>query len=223
MEGGFSMSLDTVNRVMPSASVTPTTAVSDAGKNLQNQIMSKEQNLSKISNDASLDAREKAKKRQELQREIEELNRKLELMRIRQEENEKSAKAKAAKTDVLKEESVKQTDDKEVSDAITENEISKPHPEAITVDDVKNILSSNLILQDELIQQNVSINRETTERIMQSEIRQDALYGNDTAAQKEELYNTITKNDFLIESVNNGPENTSQLNNQRIKISITEY
>ena len=222
MKGGLYMPLDTVNRVMPTSSIAPTSGASDASKNLQNQIMSKEQNLSKISNDTTLDAREKAKKRQELQREIEELNRKLELMRIRQEENEKAAKAKAARADVLKEESVKQTEDKEVSDAITENEISNPHPETITVDDVKSILSSNLILQDELIQQKVNVGRETTERIMQSEIHQDALYGNDTAAQKEELYNTITKDDFLIEAVNNGPENTAQIGSQRIKISITE-
>ncbi len=222
MKGGLFMPLDTVNRVMPASSPAPTSGASDASKNLQNQIISKEQNLSKISNDTSLDAREKAKKRQELQREIEELNRKLELMRIRQEENEKAAKAKAARADVLKEESVKQIDDKEVSDAITESKISKPHPEAITVDDMKNILSSNLILQDELIQQQVSVGRETTERIMQSEIRQDALYGNDTEAQKEELYSTITKDDFLIEAVNNGPKNTAQIENQRIKISITE-
>ena len=216
------MPLDTVNRVMAPSSVTPVAGASDASKNLQNQIMSKEQNLSKISNDASLDAREKAKKRQELQREIEELNRKLELMRIRQEENEKSAKAKIAKADVLKESSVEQNDDKKTSDISKESEPSKPLPETITVDDMKNILSTNLILQDELIQRNVDTDRETTERIMQSEIRQDALYGNDTAEQKEELYNTITKNDFLIEAVNNDSAASTQLNNQRIKISITE-
>lgn len=216
------MPLDTVNRVMAPSSVTPVAGASDASKNLQNQIMSKEQNLSKISNDASLDAREKAKKRQELQREIEELNRKLELMRIRQEENEKSAKAKIAKADVLKESSVEQNDDKKTSDISKESEPSKPLPETITVDDMKNILSTNLILQDELIQRNVDTDRETTERIMQSEIRQDALYGNDTAEQKEELYNTITKNDFLIEAVNNDSAVATQLNNQRIKISITE-
>ena len=92
------MSLESINRVMPA---TPVTSTSDASKNLQNQLMSKEQNLSQISNDASLDAREKAKKQQELQREIEELNRKLELMRIRQEENEKSARAKAGITEKL--------------------------------------------------------------------------------------------------------------------------
>lgn len=216
------MSLDTVNRVMPSTSVALTTTVSDAGKNLQNQIMSKEQNLSKISNDASLDAREKAKKRQELQREIEELNRKLELMRIRQEENEKSAKAKAAKTDALKEQTLKPSESEEASINSASKEVSEPLPDTITVDDMKGILSSNLILQDELIQQNTNFNRETTERIMKSEIRQDALYGNDTAAKKEELYKTITKDDFLIEAVNNDSATAAQLGNQHIKISITE-
>lgn len=216
------MPLDTVNRVMPSASSTSITGSSDASKNLQNQIMSKEQNLSKISNDASLDAKEKAKKRQELQREIEELNRKLELIRIRQEENEKAAKAKAAKADMIKEQSSVNSDDNERADIYAEAKVSKPFPDKADIDAIKNVLSSNLILQDELIQQNISTDKENTTRIMQSEIRQDALYGNDTTKQKEEMYNTITKDDFLIEAVDNNSATIAQAGNQRIKISITD-
>lgn len=216
------MPLDTVNRVMPSASSTSITGSSDASKNLQNQIMSKEQNLSKISNDASLDAKEKAKKRQELQREIEELNRKLELIRIRQEENEKAAKAKAAKADMIKEQSSVNSDDNERADIYAEAKVSKPVPDKADIDAIKNVLSSNLILQDELIQQNISTDKENTTRIMQSEIRQDVLYGNDTAKQKEDMYNTITKDDFLIEAVDNNSATVAQTGNQRIKISITD-
>ena len=216
------MPLDTVNRVMPSASSTSITGSSDASKNLQNQIMSKEQNLSKISNDASLDAREKAKKRQELQREIEELNRKLELIRIRQEENEKAAKAKAAKADMIKEQSSVNSDDNERADIYAEAKVSKPVPDKADIDAIKNVLSSNLILQDELIQQNISTDKENTTRIMQSEIRQDVLYGNDTAKQKEDMYNTITIDDFLIEAVDNNSATVAQTGNQRIKISITD-
>ena len=216
------MPLDTVNRVMPSASSTSITGSSDASKNLQNQIMSKEQNLSKISNDASLDAREKAKKRQELQREIEELNRKLELIRIRQEENEKAAKAKAAKADMIKEQSSVNSDDNERADIYAEAKVSKPVPDKADIDAIKNVLSSNLILQDELIQQNISTDKANTTRIMQSEIRQDVLYGNDTAKQKEDMYNTITIDDFLIEAVDNNSTTIAQSGNQRIKISITD-
>lgn len=216
------MPLDTVNRVMPSASATSITGASDASKNLQNQITSKEQNLSKISNDASLDAREKAKKRQELQREIEELNRKLELMRIRQEENEKSAKAKAAKADMIQEQSSVNSDDNERADIYAEDKVSKSFPDKADIDAIKSVLTSNLILQDELIQQNISTDKENTTRIMQSEIRQDVLYGNDTAKQKEDMYNTITKDDFLIEAVDNNSATVAQTGNQRIKISITD-
>lgn len=216
------MPLDTVNRVMPSASSTSITGSSDASKNLQNQIMSKEQNLSKISNDASLDAKEKAKKRQELQREIEELNRKLELIRIRQEENEKAAKAKATKADMIKEQSSVNSDDNERADIYAEDKVSKPVLDKADIDAIKNVLSSNLILQDELIQQNISTDKENTTRIMQSEIRQDVLYGNDTAKQKEDMYNTITKDDFLIEAVDNNSATVAQTGNQRIKISITD-
>ena len=216
------MPLDTVNRVMPSASSTSITGSSDASKNLQNQIMSKEQNLSKISNDASLDAKEKAKKRQELQREIEELNRKLELMRIRQEENEKAAKAKAAKADMIKEQSSLNSDNNERADIYAEEKVSKSFPDKADIDAIKSVLTSNLILQDELIQQNISTDKENTTRIMQSEIRQDALYGNDTAKQKEDMYNTITKDDFLIEAVDNNSATIAQSGNQRIKISITD-
>lgn len=216
------MPLDTVNRVMPASAVASTSGSSDASKNLQNQIMSKEQNLSKISNDASLDAREKAKKRQELQREIEELNRKLELMRIRQEENEKAAKAKAAKADMIKEQSSLNSDDNERADIYAEDKVSKSFPDKTDIDVIKSVLTSNLILQDELIQQNISTDEENITRIMQSEIRQDALYGNDTANQKEEMYNTITKDDFLIEAVDNNSTTIAQSGNQRIKISITD-
>ena len=57
---------------------------------------------------------------------------------------------------------------------------------------------------------------------MQSEIRQDVLYGNDTDKQKEDMYNTITKDDFLIEAVDNNSATVAQTGNQRIKISITD-
>ena len=213
------MSLENINRVMPA---TPVTGVSDTSKNLQNQLLSKEQNLSKISNDASLDAKEKAKKRQELQREIEELNRKLELMRIRQEKNEKKSKAQSAKADMIKEQSSTSTNEDESSNISTESELSKKPIDSANFDAIKNALSSNLILQDVLIQQNESTTKESTERVIQSEIRQDAIYGSDTAKQKEDMYNTITKEDFLIESINNDSENATQIGNQRIKISFTD-
>ena len=216
------MPLDTVNRVMPASAVASTSGASDASKNIQNQIMSKEQNLSKLSNDTSLDAREKARKRQELQREIEELNRKLELMRIRQEENEKAAKSKAAKADMIKEQSSVNSDDDERADIYAEDKVSKSFLDKADIDAIKSVLTSNLILQDELIQQNISTDKENTTRIMQSEIRQDALYGNDTAKQKEDMYNTIEKDDFLIEAVDNNSTTIAQSGNQRIKISITD-
>ena len=215
------MQLESINRIVPSA---PVSGTSDSGRNLQNQLISKEQNLSQISNDTSLDAREKAKRRQELQREIEELNRKLELMRIRQEEKEKSVKAKDTKTEMVKEQTSADNDKR--TDFFTEDTTSKPLDDTTDIDLLKdvtaNILSSNLILQDELMKQSVNTKTENTQRIIQAEIRQDALYGNDTAQQKEEMYDTITRNDFLIETVNNEQDNTTHNGHQRIKLSITD-
>lgn len=217
------MQLESINRIVPSA---PVSGTSDSGRNLQNQLISKEQNLSQISNDASLDAREKAKRRLELQREIEELNRKLELMRIRQEEKEKSAKAKDTKSEIIKEQLSADTDNNKQTEFSQNDKTSKPLHDTKDIDVMKdvttNILSSNLILQDELMQQSVNMKTNNTKRIIQSEIRQDALYGNDTAEQKEEMYDTITKNDFLIETVNNEQNNTTHNGHQRIKLSITD-
>ena len=88
------MAIEKISRVNSITAPTSMSNVASASKNLQSQLLIKQQNLKKLSTNADLSTEEKEKQRRELQKEIEELKRKLEQMRLKQEETEKAKEAK---------------------------------------------------------------------------------------------------------------------------------
>lgn len=180
-----------IGKIEPIRSTTPSTAVSSvasASKNLQNQILMKQQNLKKLSTDSSLSIDEKEKQRQELQKEIEELKRKLEQMRLKQEETKKAEEAKEQKDIEIKEASETQTEKQENHDSAVEaSEEHKRETVELSANEVQKMLDTNFVLKEEMVQQGAAYDRENTVRVLSSEIKQDELYGTDTSAKEERL------------------------------------
>lgn len=210
-----------IGKVSQINSVTPTNAVSsitNRTKNIQNQIMSKEQNLNRLSTDSQLSMEEKAKKRQELQKEIAELNRKLELMRAEQEEAEKKAEMKKEQEELLKEESLEKTSDSKASGDPSKTEKDKTKQEDLSIQDVQKMLSTNMTLRNDLIENSANYDKENTVRVLKAEIKLDELHGADTKSKKEELSELREKENFWIQAKY---EQNEEATRRAVQMSIT--
>lgn len=195
------MAIGKIERI---SSVTPSTSVSsvnNASKNLQNQLLLKQQDLKKLSTDSNLSIDEKEKLRQQLQKEIEELKRKLEQMRLKQEETEKAEEAKQKKEVELEKTSKTQEEKEETNaTAVLKSEEDKKEAIELSVDEVQKMLDTKLFLKDEMVQQGVEYDKKNTVRILSSEIKQDEIHGSDTSSKKEELKELQEKENFWMDA-----------------------
>ena len=217
------MSIEKITRIN---SVTPTNAVSSVtnrSKNIQNQIQLKEQHLNRLSNDSKLSTQEKEQKRQELQKEIEELNRKLELMRQEQKEAEQKAEQKrqteeAAKSDLQKTETSKTetskmesskvesshtqaAQDKNTDSASSSNtEQNKTQAKKVALKDAQQLLNSNRTLREYMIETSTDFDKQNRVRILRSEVKLDSLRGVQNKAKQEHLDDLTHKENFWIQT-----------------------
>lgn len=185
---------------------TVTTADSES-KNLENQIASKEQRLSRLSSDAEMTAEEKAKERQEVQKQIEELNRKLKQLQLEQKEKAEEAAAEQKKKAALQEEMLKDSDKK----AVEEEETAKyqeERKEIITppVENIQKVLAADSVVQQNRVQESVAGRKDGRENVLEAEIKSDEIYGSDTTAKREELSASRRKDSLEIE-VKEQPKN----------------
>ena len=164
-------------------------------KNIQTQITTKKQHLDSLSTDTKLSAEEKEKKRRELQKEIAELNRKLELMRMKQEEEKKKAVKKQEQKAVINEQNVEKSS-KENKPEASEKSVDKVKPSKISVEEVQQMLSAEHLVQKEQIQNTVDVRTESTVNVLEAEIIQDELYGKDTTVKEEEVIAISQKGNF---------------------------
>lgn len=188
------------------SNITPPKAVSNitnASKTLQSQLQMKQQTLKKLSSDSSLSIDEKEKQRQELQKEIEALEHKLEQMRLKQEEEKKAEQAKQ-KEEVALEEVTKEEEEKENNEttAIKDNEKKKAEIKELSVDEVHKMLDKNLQLKEEMVQQGVEYDQQNTVRVLSSEIRQNELLGTNTETKEAQLEEMQKKENFWLDAKN---------------------
>lgn len=211
----------TLNKVNPATAPTPaTTSASESkSKTLQSEITRKQQHMKKLSSDSSMTATEIEQKRRELKKEIDELNRKLELMRQEQkEQDEKAAKErleKAAKQEKLHE----QSDAKKVAEVANEATDSakestkhtnikkqdtdtrilpqeKKEPISMSAKEIHEMLSAENLVQKERVQEVVDAQMESKVHVLESEIKQDKAYGSDTSAKEAEIDTIQQKENF---------------------------
>ena len=196
--------IERINNTTPTSNVT---SVSSASKNLQNQLLMKQQNLKKLSTDSNLSVDEREKQRMELQKEIEELKRKLEQMRLKQEEQEKSKAAEEKREiDLEKAEESKEEKEENNTSAVEKNEEHKKEVVELSANEVQKILDTNLFLKEEMVQQGVEYDHQNTVRILSSEIEQDELHGSDTTSKEEQLDELQRKENYWMDAKNKNQE-----------------
>lgn len=197
------MAIGRIERINPTTPSTAVSSVTSASKNLQNQILMKQQNLKKLSTDSNLSIDEKEKQRQKLQKEIEELKRKLEQMRLKQEETKKEEEAKQQKEVELEKASETKTEKEEnYTFAVDKSVEHKQETMELSADEVQKILDTNLFLKEEMVQQGVDYDKKNTVRVRSSEIKQDELHGLDTTEKEEELKELQEKENFWADAKN---------------------
>ena len=181
-------------------------------RTIQTQINSKQQHMKKISSDDTITATEKEEKRRQLQKEIDELNRKLELKKQEQEEKAKEAtrkqeqeamqKAEFLKEDTLKKISTSDHEQKKLDSEQKpkENDVKpeKKEPEHVDmpVKEIQKMLSAEYLVQKEQMQKQVDTKADNTIQVVKSEIAQDQRYGSDTTKKESELETLQQKQNF---------------------------
>ena len=156
----------------PNAAQFTVSPIDTETKNIQNQITTKTQSLNRLSADSKLSEEEKAKERQELQKQIAELNRKLRMLRLEKEEEAKKAQEKQ----------------KEKMKAIN-----------VPPQELQKFFEAGTQLQKERIQLTIQQENETAVNLLEAEIQSDKLYGSDTTAKEEKLHSMIKKKPIEID------------------------
>lgn len=187
-------------------------------KSIQNQITGKQQNLNRLSSDSEMSAEEKAKERQEIQKQIAELNRKLRMLRMEKKEEAKESEKEQEQKIALKDERTEEvTEDESAKGIETQQEKPNSLPQ-----NIQKMLESGTLLQKERIQQTTDHKKELTEEILETEIKLDELYGTDTSAKREQL-SSLMKKDFFDYEIDEKEDAQPLLGkNSKTKIIIKE-
>lgn len=220
-----------INSINPNNPVSNTissalTATDAETKNIQDQITSKNQSLNRLSSDSKMSAEEKAKERQEIQKQIAELNRKLRMLRMEKKEEakqaEKKQKQKADLAEDQAKELTKEDSSKILSSEAPTEETVEEQIEKINIppQSVQKILESGTLLQKERIQENVSQDREATKNILEAEIKSDKLYGSDTTAKREKLSSLIREKPIELKTTEQQEQQKISQKKAAVKIVI---
>ena len=161
-------------------------------KSIQNQITGKQQSLNRLSSDSEMSAEEKAKERQEIQKQIAELNRKLRMLRMEKKEEVKESEKEQEQKAALKDEQIEEVSQNESAKSIKEQQ-EKPNSLS---QNIQKMLEVGTLLQKERVQQTAEHKKELTKEILETEIKQDELYGTDTSFKKEQLSSLMKKEPF---------------------------
>lgn len=192
----------TLNSSIQNVKASTVKAADSESKNLEKQIMNKQQRLKHLDSDVEKTAEEKAKERQEVQKQIAELNRKLQV--LREEKRKEAAEATKAQEQkaVLKEERIKSDDARKQSEEdatkVQEEPKVKIYP---PVENIQKILASDSMIQQERVLESVAGRKDGREHVLEAEIQSDKLYGTDTSAKQKALSVSRKKGTFEIEDV----------------------
>lgn len=193
----------TMNNANPNITSMTVSKAEKESKNIQNKLTSEQQRLNKVSSDEDMTTQEKEKKRREIQKQIDELNRKLRMLRMEKKEEEEQAQEEQEKKIVLKEEMIGESDTKTTDnikekadkDSEQEDKIQEEQKGKVKqfVSKVKDMISADLTVKADSIENNAEVQKKHTKNIKKAEIKADELYGNDTAVKRQQLSDMRTK------------------------------
>ena len=207
------------NKISQNVTFSENSVTDTETKNLMNQLTNKQQNLKRLSSDSEMSAEEKAKERQEIQKQIAELNRKLRMLRMKKKEKAKELKKEEEQKTVLKEENEKEVSkiEEDKSSSIEKLE-EQQEKESVLPQSVQKILEAGTAIQKERIQQSVEQDAKAVQDVLESEIKMDKLYGTDTSSKKEKLYSLIEDGKKKIEIEEKPQKQSGKLQNNPVKI-----
>ena len=210
--------------------ITPTRE----SRNLESQLTNEQQRLNRLSSSSNMTAAEKEKERREIQRQIAELNRKLELERQEEKEKARKAATEQEQKKIVKEELLEKTNNKDKTDSkyqINEtgptdskdekSSLNNPSQE-LPVVTIKNLLTASAMTKQNAVIENSSQKAEGQQNILQAEIQSDTLYGTDTTAKKEALSDLRQKEEIQIKVLYPQQEKDTPIQNPGSKIIIRE-
>lgn len=192
--------VEKINSTMTTAQVQKTPA---QDKNLESQIATKQQRLKRLASDADMTASEKEQKRREIQKEIDELNRKLREEEAKKKEAAAKAAQKQKQEDALKKEELQEklnpAKQDETTTSVELSDDQKKHID-MPVKDIQQMLSAEYLIQKERVQEQVDMELQSTIQVLKAEINQDKLYGADTTQKEAELKALQEKENFWTEA-----------------------
>ena len=147
-------------------------------RNLESELTSEQQRLNKLSGDSTLSEAEKIKEKLKIQQKIAEINRKLKIEQIKEEQLQKNEveKEKEKEKEEVKEEQI---------------EYKEFSPE-----EIYEMLSATSTIQRERLLQNTEERTEGRKDILEAEIRIDSLYGTKNPYKEEQLSKIKTDNEI---------------------------
>lgn len=161
----------TLNNQVTNSTGKVGSTVDNEKNNIQNQLNNKQRRLNNLNADEELTAEEKVRERREIQEQIAELKRKLQLEALKQEEAEEKAEKEQAQNRVLKEERTEQRQEQQKADEKS----------------AEQIFVAEATLHHGKIRDVVSLKKEGIQNILEAEIKSDKLYGSDTEEKQEKL------------------------------------
>ena len=214
------MAITPVEKINSTTPVTKVQQTPAQDKSLESQIAAEQQRLKRVASDTDLTASEKEQKRREIQKEIDELNRKLKEEEARKKEAADKAAKKQEQEESLKKENLQEqinpTKQTKTEAAIELSKEKEMHTD-MSVKDIQQMLSAEYLIQKERIQEQIHAELQSTIQVLKSEISQDKLYGSDTTQKEAELKALQEKENFWSKT-----SNEAQLKQQQETTQTTE-
>ena len=221
-----------MNSANPNITSMTVSRAEKESKSIQSKLTNEQQRLNKVSSDEDMTTQEKEKKRREIQKQIDELNRKLRMLRMEKKEEEERAQEEQEKKIVLKEELLEDSKTKTTNDTKKKDDKDHEHQDKVReeqkssakkfVSTVKNMISDEYAVQTDTIEKNTYNQKEHVKNVKKAEIKADEIRGDDTSVKRQEL-SEMRRKDHINEQIKNKKADTDFMQiNTGAKIIIRE-
>lgn len=194
-------------------------------RTLETQLANQQQRLNKISGDSQMSEQEKAKERQKIEQQIAELNRKLRMEELKEEEQEQKVEKEQDSKIVAEEDTragdVRTENDQEKEEA-QRTEERKAEADRISPESVYRMLSVNSDIQMDRVMERTARKKDGAENVLEAEIGLDRIRGTENPAKKEQLSEMRREKPFEMEILEVAQESNILGDNTGRKIIIRE-
>ncbi len=194
-------------------------------RTLETQLANQQQRLNKISGDSQMSEQEKAKERQKIEQQIAELNRKLRMEELKEEEQEQKVE-KEQDSKIVAEEDTRardvRTENEQEKEEAQRTEERKAEVDRISPESVYRMLSVNSDIQMDRVMERTARKKDGAENVLEAEIGLDRIRGTENPVKKEQLSEMRREKPFEMEILEVAQESNILGDNTGRKIIIRE-